>query len=245
MLAPFPLNGDPLHAGDPLRSANVLNNSWGCPEAYEGCDPTSLRPAVAALRAAGIFVVASAGNEGPGCSTIADPPALYDEAFSVGAVNEAGNLAAFSSRGPVTADGSGRTKPDILAPGVQVLSSLPGNGYGLLDGTSMAGPHVAGVVALMWSANPDLIGDIDRTEEILQTTATSFTGEIGMSLLTETLEQLEDTGMELQLEIPEQSAGSLGTCYDEGNGIPNDLTGYGIVNAYRAVEMALNGRSVP
>ena len=65
MLAPFPLDGDPFRDGDPVLSANVLNNSWGCPQEYEGCDPESLRPAVAALRDAGIFVVASAGNDGP------------------------------------------------------------------------------------------------------------------------------------------------------------------------------------
>jgi len=245
MLAPFPLNGSPLRDGDPLRSANVLNNSWGCPQAFEGCDPESLRPAVAALRAAGIFVVASAGNEGPACSTIADPPALYNEAFSVGAVNEAGDLAAFSSRGPVTADGSGRTKPDILAPGVQVLSSLPGNGYGLSDGTSMAGPHVAGVVALMWSANPDLIGDIDRTEEILRLTATPFTGRVNTSVLGEALDQLDAAGAGLPLVEQGADTATLGDCYLTGDVVPNNLTGYGVVNAYGAVEMALDGRVAP
>ncbi|MBK8986699.1 MAG: S8 family serine peptidase [Chloroflexi bacterium] len=241
MLAPFPLNGSPLRDGDPLRSAHVLNNSWGCPEAYEGCDAESLRPAVAALRAAGIFVVASAGNAGPACSTVADPPALYAEAFSVGAVNEAGDLAAFSSRGPVMVDGSGRTKPDILAPGVQVLSSLPGDGYGLLDGTSMAGPHVAGVVALIWSANPALIGNIERTEEILRATATSFTGQVGTSLLAEMMGQLEDSGLSLPAQTPPEDMAGFGVCYLEGNAVPNNLTGYGIVNAYRAVEMARRG----
>ena len=245
MLAPFPLDGNPLQDGDPLRSAHVLNNSWGCPQTYEGCDAESLRPAVAALRAAGIFVVASAGNEGPACSTVADPPALYDEAFSVGAVNEAGDLAAFSSRGPVTADGSGRTKPDILAPGVQVLSSLPGNTYGLSDGTSMAGPHVVGVVALMWSANPALIGDIERTEEILRQTATPFTGQIGTSLLAEMMGELGDAGMGLPVEATAVDVAGLGACFLGKDATPNNLTGYGIVNAYRAVEMVLDGRSTP
>jgi subtilisin family serine protease len=176
MFAPFPSDGDPLRDGDPLLSAHVLNNSWGCPQEYEGCDPESLRPAVAALRAAGIFVVASAGNEGPGCTTLDDPIALYDEVFTVGAIDEEGDLADFSSRGPVLADGSRGTKPDIVAPGVDILSAFPQSTYESNSGTSMAGPHVAGVVALMWSANADLIGDIDRTEEILIATARPYSG---------------------------------------------------------------------
>jgi subtilisin family serine protease len=85
-------------------------------------------------------------------------------------------MADFSSRGPVTADGSGRMKPDIIAPGVDIYSSLPGGTYGEASGTSMAGPHVVGVVALLWSADPSLIGDIDRTEQILIDTTQSYTG---------------------------------------------------------------------
>jgi Subtilase family len=175
MLAPYAQGADPFKAGDPARAAHVLNNSWGCPP-LEGCDPSALAPAARALRAAGIFVVASAGNEGPRCGSVAAPLALYDDVFSVGAVDEAGTVADFSSRGPVTVDGSGRIKPDIVAPGVDVRSSLPGNSYGPNDGTSMAGPHVAGVVALIWSANPKLIGEIDRTEQILVATARPYNG---------------------------------------------------------------------
>jgi subtilisin family serine protease len=175
MLAPYPQNGDPFKDGDPTQAAHVINDSWGCPP-LEGCDAKSLEPAVAALRAAGIFVVASAGNEGPRCGSVSDPIAIYSEAFSVGAVDRFGEVAFFSSRGPVTVDGSGRIKPDILAPGVDVMSSLPGDKYGSNSGTSMAGPHVVGVVALMWSAQPRLIGDIDRTQQILEQTAQPYTG---------------------------------------------------------------------
>jgi subtilisin family serine protease len=135
-----------------------------------------LAPAVTALRAAGVFVVTSAGNEGPGCGSVSDPIAIYDDAFSVGAIDESGIVAPFSSRGPVEVDGSGRIKPDILAPGVEVWSALPGDTYGLNSGTSMAGPHIVGVVALLWSAQPALIGDIDRTEQILIETAMPYTG---------------------------------------------------------------------
>lgn len=168
MLAPYPQGGDPLHDGDPARAADVLNNSWGCPAA-EGCNARVLRPAVRALTRAGIFVVASAGNSGPACGTITDPLARYAQAFAVGAVDSRGDVAAFSSRGPVP--GTDRSKPDIAAPGVGVLSALPKGGYGELNGTSMAAPHITGTVALMWSASPALKGNVARTAAILRNTA--------------------------------------------------------------------------
>lgn len=177
MLAPFTtMNNNPF-AGYPERGAQVLNNSWGCPP-VEGCDANALLPAVNALRAAGIFVVASAGNSGPGCSTVDNPIAIYDGAFTVGAVNQSGEVTDFSSRGPVIVDGSGRTKPDVVAPGDEILSAFPNNSYEYAGGTSMAGPHVAGAVTLMWSANPDLIGDIERTEQLLIESATPATDSV-------------------------------------------------------------------
>ena len=175
MLAPYPPNSDPLKDGKPRLAAYVINNSWGCPP-LEGCDPNALFSAVGALKAAGIFVVGSAGNEGPRCGSVSDPIALYADVFTVGAIDEWGNVASFSSRGPVGVDGSGRIKPDILAPGVDVLSSMPNSTYESNSGTSMAGPQVVGVVALMWSAQPKLIGNVDRTRQILQETARPYTG---------------------------------------------------------------------
>ena len=125
------------------------------------------------MRAAGQFVVSSAGNSGAqGCSSINTPIAIYDASYTVGAIDNDGGLSSFSSRGPVTIDGSGRAKPDIAAPGSGVYSSYPQNSYTYLNGTSMASPHVAGAVALLWSAVPALIGDIDRTEQILRDSAT-------------------------------------------------------------------------
>lgn len=179
MLAPFPQGGGPLQDGDPSRAAHVLNNSWGCPP-IEGCDPNALKVGVENLRAAGIFVVVSAGNDGPNCETVTSPLALYDAVFSVGAVNQSGDLADFSSRGPVTVDGSGRIKPDIVAPGVNVFSAKPQGTYEELPGTSMAGPHVVGAVALLWSANPELIGDIDKTEQLLIQTARRYEGDTSL-----------------------------------------------------------------
>ena len=171
MLAPFQPGQDPFRDGDPARAPHVLNNSWGCPE-LEGCDAEALEPAVSAFRAAGIFFVASAGNSGPGCGSLTDPPARYTDAFTVAAVNETRRITGFSSRGR----GSGGPQPDISAPGEQVLSAVPGGGYASLDGTSMAGPHVVGAVALLWSAVPSLVGDIDRTEKLLASTAKPVKG---------------------------------------------------------------------
>jgi hypothetical protein len=175
MLAPFPQDGNPFRDGNPTLAADVTNNSWGCPE-LEGCDPNALLDAANHLRDAGIFVAVSTGNDGPNCSTVDAPLSLYDSVFSVGAIDQFGNMAFFSSRGPVTADGSGRMKPDIAAPGVDILSALPGGTYGSNSGTSMAGPHVAGAVALLWSAQPSLIGDIDRTEQLLIQAADPYRG---------------------------------------------------------------------
>ncbi|HEU4421905.1 MAG TPA: S8 family serine peptidase, partial [Pilimelia sp.] len=167
MLAPFPLGGDPFTDSRPERAPHVLTNSWGCPP-LEGCDTSALRPATAAMTAAGIFFVAAAGNTGPYCGSIDDPPAPHPDVLTVGAVDRRRSVTIFSSRGPAA---GGAAKPDVVAPGAAVLSALPGGGYGELDGTSMATPHVAGVVALMWSANPALVGDVARTAQLLRTTA--------------------------------------------------------------------------
>lgn len=183
MLAPFPINGDPFTDGDPTRAAHVMNNSWGCPE-IEGCDPNALLIASDNLRHAGIFVVVSTGNDGPECETVYAPLSLYDSVFSVGAIDQFGNLADFSSRGPVIVDGSGRVKPDIVAPGVEIYSSLPDGSYASNSGTSMAGPHVVGVVALIWSAQPELIGNIDATEQLIITTAQPYTGSTSLGCFT-------------------------------------------------------------
>jgi subtilisin family serine protease len=245
MLAPYPQQGNPFLDGDPGRGAHILNNSWGCPDDSEGCDPDVLLPAVRALRAAGIFVEVSAGNDGPGCATVQSPPATYDEVFSTGAIDENNDLALFSSVGPVTIDGSRRTKPDIVAPGVQVWSAFPNSTYSKLDGTSMAGPHVTGVVALMWSANPDIIGDIDRTEQILIETATPFSGTLaGLDLelvITQMFGEEMAQAVTEDLPEPEQSVAETGTCISgtDLSQVPNNIAGYGVVNAYEAVKRTL------
>lgn len=171
MLAPYPMGGSFLQ-GDPKKAPDVTVNSWTCPPS-EGCDPNTLQAAVEAQRAAGIMTVVAAGNTGgQGCGSVIHPPAIYDASYSVGAYSAfSGTLASFSARGPVTVDGSNRIKPDITAPGVSVRSSLRNGGYGFLSGTSMAAPHVAGAVALLWSARPELRGQIQLTENILNEAA--------------------------------------------------------------------------
>lgn len=163
---------------DPLKAPHIVSNSWSCPPS-ELCEPDTLEQATTNLRAAGIFVVVSAGNSGPTCETVSDPPAIYEAATTVGATDINDALADFSSRGPVTVDGSGRLKPDLSAPGVSVRSSLPPNSYAWFSGTSMAAPHVAGAVALLWSARPDLIGDVDATEAALLQSANPNVGAGG------------------------------------------------------------------
>jgi hypothetical protein len=221
LLAPFPPGGDPLHDADPARGAHVVNNSWGCPT-EEGCLADSLLIAVDHLRAAGQMMVVSAGNEGPACGTVQDPPAIYASVFSVGAVNQVQWPASFTSRGPVEVDGSGREKPDISAPGVDIRSATP-NGYGVESGTSMAGPHVAGAVALLWSARPELIGDLARTEEILERTASPLAVNAAACAL------------------PGRAATGAGACpcgADRTGAVPNNVFGWGQVDAWAAFEAA-------
>ncbi len=177
-IAPYPPGGDPMTDGDPAKAPHVINNSWACPPS-EGCNPDSLSGVVQAVRAAGIVTVHSAGNNGPSCSTVTYPAAIYDESFSVGATDASDNIAGFSSRGPVTVDSSNRPKPDISAPGVNIYSAWPGGQYTSLNGTSMAGPHVAGLVALLISARPDLAGNVDAIEQIVQNTAVPLTSSQG------------------------------------------------------------------
>src|SRR5437773_5632475 len=154
-LAPTRIGGgDP----DPTKAPDITNNSWHCPP-DEGCSFDSLQAAVEAQAAAGIMMVSAAQNAGPGCSTVENPPGIYEATYSVGALDTGTDtIASFSSRGPVTTDGSGRIKPDIAAPGNPTRSCTndTDSSYAAFSGTSMATPHIAGAIALLWNAIPSL-----------------------------------------------------------------------------------------
>ncbi len=156
---------------DPAMAPHVINNSWGCPP-EEGCTPAEIalmNDVVDSVRSAGILVVASAGNSGSACGSIDTPPGMYASSFSVGATHATDDeIAGFSSRGPTPEQ---LLKPDVTAPGVWIRSSVPGNGYGQSSGTSMAGPHVAGVAALLMSVDPSLRRNPGAVESILRQTA--------------------------------------------------------------------------
>src|SRR5882757_5082100 len=167
LMAPYPVGGNP-NQGDPTKAPDSINNSWGCPPS-EGCSANTLLTIVNNVRAAGIFPAVAAGNSGSSCSSITDPPSLYDSSVTVGATDSSNRIAGFSSRGPVTVDGSNRRKPDISAPGVNIRGAVPTNNYASgWSGTSMATPHIAGSIALLWQAKPSLKGNVDATEKLLE-----------------------------------------------------------------------------
>jgi subtilisin family serine protease len=187
---------------------HTIGNSYGCP-AKEGCNPYTFREALGVVRAAGIFMAVSAGNDGRGgCSTVGSAPGLDLDVCSVGAGSfESDKIADYSSRGPVTADGSGRRKPDITAPGSDVKSAWVGDTYRSISGTSMAAPAVAGGVLLLWEAFPEIKRDLDATEKLIYDSATA----------------LYDT--------------TEGCGGDDANTLPNEVYGFGMMNLQTAYNM--------
>ncbi|HRI61860.1 MAG TPA: S8 family serine peptidase, partial [Saprospiraceae bacterium] len=216
-LAPTDLNGQ---NANPDKAPHVINNSWYCAD-IEGCTDLNisdlLRVAIVNLKASGVFVVVSNGNEGwQGCGSTSGPPAYFEESFSVGATRIDDTIAAFSSLGPVLVDSSFRFKPNAVAPGQNIRSSIPNGNYANFSGTSMAGPHMVGLVALVLSARPDLIGQVELIEDIV-----------------------EGTG------IPEFAQSDCSD--NGGLSYPNNTYGYGRADALAAVNAALayNPVSVP
>ncbi|NME06459.1 S8 family peptidase [Psychrobacillus sp. BL-248-WT-3] len=149
---------------------DVVNNSWG---GGAGLDEW-YRDVVINWRAAEIFPEFSAGNttfSNPGGPGSVAAPSNYPESFATGATDINNIVGSFSLRGPSP---YAEIKPDISAPGVNIRSSIPGGGYeGGWNGTSMAGPAVSGVAALLRQVNANLT--VDQMEEILLNTAIPLT----------------------------------------------------------------------
>jgi Subtilase family/PKD domain/Carboxypeptidase regulatory-like domain/Repeat of unknown function (DUF6923)/Kelch motif len=204
-LAPWDLTGANPR---PDLAPDAINNSWG----YWGGGANQFRTAIDNLQAAGILVEVSAGNEGAGCQTLRSP-GDYQEVLTTGSVNHTtafpGLLTGFSSRGPSSLD-PGNYFPDIMAPGENIRSSVPGGGFeGGWSGTSMAGPHATALVGLMWSACPSLRGQVAQTIEMIHATASPLTG---------------------------QGGSNCGGDYTVG---PNNDWGFGTIDDLAAVEMAV------
>ena len=153
---------------------DIVNGSWGLVDSTFGCN-TEFQTDIQALKAAEIAVVFSAGNDGPNPSTSVSP-ANYPESLSAGAVDETLTVADFSSRGPSSCDGG--VFPKVAAPGVNIqttdltLGGILPNLYVYVSGTSFAAPHVAGVMALLKSANPG--ATVAQMETAIEQTATDL-----------------------------------------------------------------------
>ena len=217
VVAPYPI-GDP-DSPNPDARPHVVNNSWGdCETSYDGW----LQGAVDSWHAAGIYPVFSNGNasncgypQPPGCNT-ASNPARYGNVTGVGSTGRSnGQYAAHSNWGPtdspdtINPRGYPNLKPQVLAPGVNIRSSVnqSDTAYDTSSGTSMAAPHVAGLIALMWQAAPCLVGDYAATETLIEQTATP---------------------------LPYSSE-----CGGEGSGnVPNHATGWGEIDGLAAVQAA-------
>ncbi|TVQ79032.1 MAG: hypothetical protein EA369_05535 [Bradymonadales bacterium] len=173
-----------LSARDPARPdqpVHVASNSWGAAIPFI----LGFADSVRSWRRFGIFPNFAAGNSGSRPLSVG-APASYSFSFAVGAVDENMNITSFSSRGPSVwlprwdmEDPRWfqgwwpqlLKKPEVSAPGLNVLSAIPNGELRRYSGTSMATPHVAGVLALILEANPHLT--IEELEEILNETAQS------------------------------------------------------------------------
>ena len=169
---------DPDGNPDTDDAPDIINNSWGLLDTVNQCD-LEFQTDIRNLQAAGIAVVFSAGNSGPGYFTSLSP-ANYPEAFAVGAVDENFSIANFSSRGTSACDHN--IFPEVVAPGDNnsppffgiKTTDLTGGGafpdsYAYVSGTSFAAPHVAGAMALLLSAFPGAA--VPELETALKNTA--------------------------------------------------------------------------
>ncbi len=172
IFCPTDLTGD-LASADCSKAPDVVNNSWG------SANPVNdvLRPAIQKLRAAGIAPVFASGNPTAGPGSIGTP-ANAPEAITVGATDQGDLVTYFSGRGPSFYEGE--QKPELSAPGMDVVSSVPGGDYIRGSGTSMAAPHVTGLIALLVSADLQ-DGSRDFTVDELEHFMTATAVDLGTS----------------------------------------------------------------
>ncbi len=213
-LAPTDLAGQ---NPNPDLAPDVIGNSWGCPP-EEGCTLISgseISAAIENLITGGIVFVAAAGNDGSACSTITNAPGSLDNVLTIGSTTSGDAISSFSGRGPVTAGtGTGTVnKPDIVAPGssVRSITRSSDTAYTSMSGTSMATPHVAGAVALLMQANPNLKGNPAAVASILRSTAVPLTSST-------------------------QVCGGI-----PATTFPNPVQGYGQIDMVAAVALATDG----
>ena len=164
---------------------DVCCGPWGLTEqlGFPPCDDTFWL-GIDGMEAAGVVAIFSAGGTGPGASTIVRPADRATTAvsnFCVGAIDNTDldyPVTVFSSRGPsnCTPGGTLDFKPEVVGPGIDIRSCIPGNSYAIWSGTASATSFIAGVVALIRQANPDLSSD--QVKQILLDTAHDL-GEIG------------------------------------------------------------------
>ena len=213
---------------NPDMRPNVVNNSWGdCSQSYDDW----YQDVVDAWHAAGVYPVFSNGNSSncgysapPGLNTVGNP-ARYGNVTGVGSSGEQnGQYASHSNWGPTDnldtinpTDGFDEMKPQVIAPGVSIRSSVNTSDTAYQDGwtgTSMSAPHVTALIALMWQAAPCLVGDYATTENLIESSATDIV----------------------------YNDGSSGTPTD----FPNYASGWGEINALAAVQAAsgLCGNSI-
>jgi len=179
-----------LNSRKDFVAVHGVNLSLSIPHdvANYACGRTPVCEEAERMVGSGLVVVAAAGNSGR--ARYLTPSNEIDDGFRTVSITDPGNadgvitvgathrrdahmygVSYFSSRGPT---GDGRLKPDLVAPGEKIRSTVPGNGDERLDGTSMAAPHVSGAAALIMARHPELIGQPRRIKEVLCSTATDL-----------------------------------------------------------------------